>query len=111
MELTSLLINALVAILAAFIGGFMALLTAYVTLQNTFAHNKKQQDQVRNELIRGFLLGVKTEIQGLLHIYQEEIGAEKLKILERGKPFLFYYPIGQNYFTSAFPLHSEHLNN
>lgn len=82
------------ALIGGFIAGFFALKAANKAHQNNLLIQKKNEDN----LFKGILQAFHDEIETLLERYQETTGA-RLESLEAGEPFLFYYPVINDFFT------------
>ena len=95
----SIIIGTVSSLIATFIGAGAGYYASSKATQTAFENSLKLQEQNQKDLIRGFLLGIQTEIQALLFMYQLEFGTSELETLEEGMPFLYYYPTSQNYFT------------
>lgn len=86
------------SLIGALLGGLAAFLTSRHALDKSHQNALNLQEIARLESIRGFILGVQTEIHSLLGTYQEE-WIEGIKALKSGDPFEYTYPITQSYFT------------
>ncbi len=76
------------------IAGFFSILAVRIAHKNDLEKEKENQENI----ISGLLQALHDEIETLWARYFETIG-EKLEALEENQPFLFYYPVFQDYFT------------
>lgn len=91
-------ISIVAAILGSIVGGSI---TGYFTLRGVKqAHRNdlEKQKKDRETIIRGLLQSLHDEIETLWETYMKGIGV-KLEALTDNQPFLFYYPVTQEYFT------------
>lgn len=86
------------SLIGSIVGGLVAFLTSRHALNTSHANALNLQERARREAVRGFILGIHTEIRSLLETYQEE-WIEDIKSLRPGDPFEYTYPITQTYFA------------
>jgi hypothetical protein len=86
------------SLLSAVIGGFIAGAFSLWAVDKAYKNDLNKGRQQDEELVRGFVFSVKTEIEILWERYHAGAG-EQIDALEKGKPLLMYYPVTQEYFT------------
>lgn len=86
------------ALIGAVLGGLAAFLTSRHALDKSHDNALNLQETARLESVRGFILGIQTEIHTILETYQAE-WIEVIKSLKPGDPFEYTYPVTQTYFT------------
>lgn len=79
---------------AALLGSVVSLLAVYLTHR----WEKKKEKERENEIIFGFYQAIHDEIETLWEVYMERSG-NRIETLKNNEPFLFYWPIGFDYFT------------
>jgi hypothetical protein len=97
-NLIAALIGAASGLLGAIIGGVIAARATSIATRKANEHSLSLQESNQKAAIHGVLLGLRAEIETLWEIYSAEFGSA-LEELKEGEPFLYHYPLHQNYFT------------
>ena len=86
------------AIIGALIGGYMTMFASSKATKEAFEYNRIFQEQIRLQRIKSFLLGVRTEINAVIGMYESEY-LEVISAHKDGTPLDWIYPLDQNYFN------------
>jgi hypothetical protein len=97
MEYTSLNIDWEVVI-PGLIAGLITGACMWVALLMQHKHERQMQCQKEEAEVNAFVHAVMAEVETLWDSYYEGAG-KRLEALERGKAFMYFYPISQDYFT------------
>jgi hypothetical protein len=90
MDLTTIIISGI----AALVGSAISLFAAYLTHKWEIKKQKNNEERI----IFGFLQALHDEVETIWEIYQKSAGS-RLEVLNSGDPFLGYWPIASDYFT------------
>lgn len=91
-------ISVIAAIIGSIIGG---IITGYFTLRGaklTHQNDLDKQKIDKENIIKGLLQSLHDEIETLWETYNKGVGV-KLEALGDNQPFIWYYPVTQEYFT------------
>ncbi|MDX1922408.1 MAG: hypothetical protein SFW65_04695 [Alphaproteobacteria bacterium] len=80
--------------IGALVGGLLSLAGTYIS-NSLQANNSKKAEE---KLIMGLLQSIHDEVETLWELYMNGVGANLEALAER-QPFLFFWPITQDYFT------------
>jgi len=83
---------------AAIIGGLITGISSVIAVLIAHKKDLKKLKIQEKRLTQSLLQSIHDEIEALWEAYQEGVGTH-LEALSEGKPFLYYYPISQDYFT------------
>lgn len=86
------------SVIGGVIGGLLAIQASQRATEKAFHYNLMSFQLAQNHKIRSVILGLQAEVKTLLEVYESEFRDEVLSLSE-DKPFEYYYPISQNYFT------------
>ncbi len=76
----------------------MTMFASSKATKEAFEYNRIFQEQIRLQRIKSFLLGVRTEINAVIEMYESEY-LEVSSIHKDGTPLDWIYPLDQNYFN------------
>src|SRR5947209_3775717 len=80
------------------VGGALAIKAARSAARDSLRNEVSLQTVRDNQTLRGYLLGIQTELHVLIETYEFEFGT-KLEDYQDGTAFDEYYALTQNYFT------------
>jgi hypothetical protein len=86
------------SIIPGLVGGLVAGACVWIGIMVQHAHERAMQAEKERILVDGFVHSVLAEVETLWDNYFEGAG-KRLEALEKGKAFMYVYPISQEYFT------------
>ena len=92
------IITALASLVSALIGGVIAALATRKATERALKYSLTMEQANRYAVLRGVLLGIRTELELLLEIYRGEMESE-IESLKAGQGVRVTLPIYQNVFT------------
>ena len=97
MEYTSLNID-WEAVIPGLVAGLITGACVWIALLIQHKHERDLQAQKEESQVNAFVHAVMAEVETLWDSYYEGAG-KKLEALDKGKAFMYFYPISQDYFT------------
>lgn len=83
---------------SAIIGGLIGGIFTYVAVRMTIRHERKTSQSAEDAEVKAICSAIETEMHCLVERYEESIG-KSLMECKSGSPFLFFYPVDQEYFA------------
>jgi hypothetical protein len=97
-EVANTIITAIASLLSAFLGGYIAARATKKSTERALASSLAVQEDNRRAVLRGVILGIRTELEAILELYRSEMETE-LSELKSGEGVWITLPIYQSYFT------------
>ena len=97
MEYTSLSID-WESVIPGLVAGLVTGACMWIALLIQYKNERDLRDQKEEAEIAAFVHAVMTEVETLWETYYEGAG-KRLEALEKGKAFMYFYPINEDYFT------------